>query len=130
MFSKTEKIIKVYRNSLILWDTIVACFSAEVKIALDTYFEFMDSSKISKVATPDSVFLTWTFNKIIKANGLDLQFLTTHDLTMIQIHLHNNEEVKYPVAAYTGKGQIQILPFLKEKFDKVEPLKLFTAERV
>jgi hypothetical protein len=129
LFSKSEKRINIYRSSNILFNVIIACYSAEVKIVANTYFDFMDFENIEKVATPGLSMLFWTFNEPLMVNGYKLKLLSPFSLDQIQIYLLDNEKINIPIAAYLGKDEIKILPNLKENLSKIEALKLLTIDR-
>lgn len=130
VFKKSEKRINIYRGSKLILDAVIGCFSAEICLAARTYFDLMKWETIREIATSDSTLLTWTFNQSVKACGINYKLVTTPSFTTIFIYPMEGDELDVPLAAYTSKHEIMIIPKFKEVYERLLPFQVFTRDRI
>lgn len=115
--SSEKKRINIYYSNDNLAKGLVATFSAENKFVLNNLFDLAKSSIEEKITTPDSVFLTKSYNYILSINKVKLRYLSTFDHPMIQVYLTDEYKINYPLAALIEKDKMKVVPNLNKEFN-------------
>lgn len=128
--SEKKKLVNIYSDSNLTNNAVIAGFSAENKLVLNTLYKLDQEGYNSKIAEFDPLFLTRRYNYMLSINGLTFKYLASTDDSIIQVYLTDEYDIKTPILALISKNKLVIAPHLRTQFDKLSDYGLLSHNEI
>ncbi len=112
-----KRLVNLYFDKNLTNSAIVAGFSAENKLVLNTLFKLAQDGR--DVFEYDSLHLTKRYKYILSIDGLKLKYISPNSDPMIQVYLTEEFQINVPILALLGKDRPVISPPYKAYWEKL-----------